>query len=195
MKLIIRIVFISFFSQLIFCQNNKNYIDEFGNLFKQVEIQHLKNVKKYTTKNNKVLLKYTDKIKGKIDSLTKNKIIHFLEESTKNKILKEKIIIINAGIIEGNCNIQNMKYYKEYKARVQNLKSVYYFEVISRKKKKYKNQIIDKSLIVFNSFFNYYSWNIPKIEKCGGTLIIFPDNNFVRISGDGNSYKIFDLLE
>ncbi len=141
MKLFIRIVFISFFSQSIFCQNNKNYIDEFGNLLTQVEFQRLKNVKKYTTKNNKVFIKYTDIVKGKIDSLTKNKIIQFLEESTKNKILKEKKIIINANIIEGNCNIQNMKSYKEYKARVQNLKSIYYFEVISRKKRNTKTKL------------------------------------------------------
>lgn len=87
-----------------------------------------------------------------------------------------------------------MDSYNNYKYRIKLYDSVSYFEVKSEKSRRYKDQLVDNKKLIFDNFFPYYKWKIKKKTKCGGTLVIYPNNTFDRFIGDGNSFSLFDLL-
>ena len=194
MKYIFIIIFsLSIYSK-IDAQNSTKFFDEFGNELKQEEIKATNVNQKYFVNDSTIIIKQKY-YSGKIENLLKTKIIEFLESKSGKQIKKENNIIINAGIVEGNCNIQNMTSYEKYLERINLLEKVSYFEILSKKKRKYRNQIIDENLLIFSNFFKFHKWKMKRIQKCGGTLVIFPDNSFVRIIGDGNSFDVFNIVK
>lgn len=196
--IIMKYIFIIIISLSIYskvdAQNSTKFYDEFGNEFKEEELKITNLEQKYVLNDSVIIIKLKY-YSGKIKNVLKTKIIEFLESKSGTQIKKDDRIIINAGIVEGNCNIQNMTSYEEYLERIGHLEKVSYFEILSKKKRKYKNQIIDENLLILSNFFKYHKWKMKRIHKCGGTLVIFPDNSFVRIIGDGDSFDVFEIVK
>lgn len=195
MKTYFHFLVLFIFSISVFSQNSIIYIDEFEKKLTEEEFNQLEGVNESYIFNNYVKVIKYNQYSGIVSDSMRARIIEFLNTKSSKSILNADTIIINAGIMEGNCNISNMPSYKNYLQKINDLNNIKYFELISKKSKKYKEQLVDDSLLIYDNFFKYYKWNIKRIEKCGGTLIIYPNNKFFRIAGDGNSHTIFDVLK
>ncbi len=189
-KLIVALLLFFSVSTLI-AQKKVKYIDEFGKELTKKQVENLEIVK---GKENLFYVKY-GKIEGVIHDSLKHKIIHFLKEKTNKVIDPTSILIISSNISEGNCNIQNLTAYADYKSKIEKLQNAIYFEVSSQENTDYFEQIFDEEKLIFDNFFPYYKWEVNPLYKCGGDLLIFPDNTFIRLQGDGNITAIFTLLK
>ena len=172
-------------------QKKVTYIDEFGKELKRKQVENYNLVR---GNGNVFFVKY-GKIEGNITDSLKDKIIAFLSEKSNQIIPSNHILILSSNISEGNCNIQNLRAYDDYRAKINQLQNTTYFEVTSQKNTQFTGQIWDEELLVFNNFFSYYKWDVDAINKCGGTLLIFPDNKFIRLEGDSNDLDVFDILK
>ena len=177
--------------QLLTFAQKKTYVDEFG---KTIYKKEAKLFSKYRMPEKMVLVKY-DRFEGELSDSLKHAIFAFLEKEIGSTIDRNKVVVIEANINEGNCNIRNMSIYNQHLTKIETFKNVAYFEVISQYNPSYEGQVVDQNGIIFNPFFSYYKWSIPRIEKCGGTLLIFPNNQFIRLAGDGGQKDLFPLLE
>ncbi len=189
-KLIVALLLFFSVSTLI-AQKKVKYIDEFGKELTKKQVENLEIVK---GKENLFYVKY-GKIEGVIHDSLKHKIIHFLKEKTNKVIDPTSILIISSNISEGNCNIQNLTAYADYKSKIEKLQNAIYFEVSSQENTDYFEQIFDEEKLIFDNFFPYYKWEVNPLYECGGDLLIFPDNTFIRLQGDGNITAIFTLLK
>ncbi|MBN8566083.1 MAG: hypothetical protein J0M25_05050 [Flavobacteriales bacterium] len=180
-----------FFHIVLMAQKKPIYLDEFGKKITKKEARSFSN---YEMPNNYVLVKYQS-YDGTISDSLQNKIVDFLEKESGTTIDRNKVVVIEGNINEGNCNIRNMSIYHQHVTKMKSFKNVHYTEVISQYNPKYEGQIVDQNGLIFGSFFSYYKWKIPAIEKCGGTLLIFPNNQFIRIAGDGFADEVFKILE
>jgi hypothetical protein len=186
------IALLLFFSvSTLVAQKKVKYIDEFGKELTKKQVENLEIVK---GKENLFYVKY-GKIEGVISDSLKHKIIHFLNEKSNKVIDSTSILIISSNISEGNCNIQNLTAYADYKLKIEKLQNAIYYEVSSQENTDYFEQIFDEEKLIFDNFFAYYKWEVNPLYKCGGDLLIFPDNTFIRLQGDGSSSTIFTILK
>lgn len=191
-KLIFCLIFISSINST-FSQKKINYADEFGKTLNKKEFKELKKENKSYLIDKIEIIRYSFYSKS-ISKKLYNDIKNLLIEKSNQEIPKNNIIVINAGIMTGNCNIQNMQSYDDYINKIKTYQNISYFEVKSHESKKFNNQLVDDERIIFDNFFPYYKWKTKKRNKCGGTLILYPNYIIQRLAGDGTSFNLFSIL-
>lgn len=193
----ITIILIFILNTIAYSQN-KEYINDFENPLSKTEFQKIKKDGGVVVrlKNNKHSKKGIIPIEynGQISDSLKLKIINFLESNSNFKINNTDKIIIDYAI-DHNCNVINNVNFNRYIKTIEENEDLALFLVIDNYDDKAKNQIVDNSGLIKNNFFKYINWNLDNQYKCGGVLLIYPDNSFLRIYGEYNPMDIFDRIK
>lgn len=193
----ITIILIFVLNTITYSQN-KEYVNDFGKPLSKTEFQKIKKdggvVIRF--KNNKHSKKGIIPIEynGQISDSLKLEIISFLESNANFKIKKTDKIIIDYAI-DHKCNVINNINYNRYIKTIEENEDLSLFIVIDNYDDKAKNQIVDNSDLIKNNFFKYINWNLDNPYRCGGVLLIYPDNSFLRIYGEYNPMNIFDRIK
>lgn len=185
---IIQIILITLFVNTISYAQSHKYKDDFGNLLSNEQYKELKDkggikikLKKGNIRFGIIPIEY----RGSISDSIRLILVRFLESNSNLKIEPTDRIIIDYAI-NHRCNIFNNIKLKEYIKTVEQMTDLAVFFVIDEYDEKVKSQIVDNSDLVKNIFFNYINWNIKEDYKCGGALVIYPDDTFIRIYGEYN---------
>lgn len=193
----ITIILIFLLNTITYSQN-KEYVNDFGNRISKTEFQKIK-------KAGGVVIRLKDKkpikkgiipreYNGQISDSLKLKIINFLESNANFKIEKTDKIIIDYAI-DHKCNVINNINYNRYIETIEESEDLSLFIVIDNYDDKAKNQIVDHSNLIKNNFFKYINWKLDNPYRCGGVLIIYPNNSFLRIYGEYNPMDIFEIIK
>ncbi len=190
MKNLIQILLTTLILNTFSYSQNKVYIDDFGKLLSKKDFGKLKGKGgvKIRLKNKKygiIPIEY----KGTISDALKSKIIHFLELNSNFKIASNDTIIIEYAI-DHKCNIVNNINLKKYIKAIKEKEKSALFIMVDNYDEKIKSQIVDSIDLIKNNFFNYINWPLTDTYKCGGTLLIYPNNSFFRIYGEHDPMKI-----
>ena len=173
------------------------YIDDFGNKLSKEQFKELKSQGgiKVKFKNNQSYVGIIPiKYKGIISELVKVKVIKYLENNANFKIEHKETIIISYAI-NHKCNIVNNINFKKFIKRVSKEKNLCLFMVIDKYDEMVKNQIVDSDELIKDNFFRYAKWNLKEAYKCGGALIIYPDNSFYRVHGEYNPMDVYNQFK
>ena len=180
---------------------DKEYVDDFGNVLSKTEFKKLKEKGGFVIrlKKNKRFNKgiIPREYYGQISDSLKSSILNFLESNSNFKVSPNDKIIINYAI-DHKCNIingPNNSNFKLYLKTITKNKDLALFIVIDDYDDKAKNQIVDRYDLIKNNFFKYIHWDLDSQYKCGGVLLIYPDNTFLRIYGEYNPMDIFDRVK
>ncbi|KJD34981.1 hypothetical protein PW52_12860 [Tamlana sedimentorum] len=177
---------------------NKNYVNDFGNPLTKTEFLKIK--KEGGTvirlKNNIYYKKGIIPVEynGQISDSLKFEIIKFLESNANFKIKKTDKIIIDYAI-DHKCNIINNINFNHYIKTIEEKKDISLFIIIDNYDDNAKDQIVDNSDLIKNNFFKYINWNLDNEYRCGGVLLIYPNNSFLRIYGEYNLMDIFERIK
>ena len=120
--------------------------------------------------------------------------LKFLESNSNFKINSKDNLIIDYAI-DHKCNVINNINFSLYLKTIEENQNLALFLVIDNYDDKAKNQIVDNSDLIKNNFFKYINWNLDDQNKCGGVLLIYYDNSFLRIYGEYNPMDIFERVK
>ncbi len=177
---------------------NKEYVNDFGKSLSKTEFQKIRKdggvvIKLKNSKHSKKGI-IPKEYNGQISDSLRLKIVNFLESNCNFKINNTDKIIIDYAI-DHKCNVINNINFNRYIKTIEENEDLALFLVIDNFDDKAKNQIVDNSDLIKNNFFKYIYWNLDNQYKCGGVLLIYPDNSFLRIYGEHNPMDIFDSLK
>jgi hypothetical protein len=177
---------------------NKEYVNDFGKSLSKTEFQKIRKdggvvIKLKNSKHSKKGI-IPKEYNGQISDSLRLKIVNFLESNCNFKINNTDKIIIDYAI-DHKCNVINNINFNRYIKTIEENEDLALFLVIDNFDDKAKNQIVDNSDLIKNNFFKYIYWNLDNQYKCGGVLLIYPDNSFLRIYGEYNPMDIFDSLK
>lgn len=172
------------------------YIDDFGNHVSKKQFKELKKqgsikirLKNKTISHGIILKEYY----GNISDTLKLKVMHFLEQHSTFKINPKENIIIQYAI-DHRCNIVNNINLKKYISAINKRDNVVLFLMVDNYDEKIKSQIVDETDLIKNNFFNYINWPLSDVYKCGGALLLYPDNTFLRIYGEYDPMNILNRI-
>jgi hypothetical protein len=193
----IQITLIIFVISTASYSQNKNYMDDFGNLLSKEQFKEIKRkggfevrLKNSHAKFGIIPVEYG----GTINNTLRLNIISFLEANAAFKISSDDIILIDYAI-DYRCNVANNINFNKFIKAISERKNVALFLMIDNYDEVYKKQIVDKDDIIKNNFFKYINWKLRDDLKCGGALIVYPDNSFLRVYGEFNPMDILKKLE
>ncbi|GAA3613183.1 hypothetical protein Q4Q39_03765 [Flavivirga amylovorans] len=195
-KKLIQTLLITIITSTISYAQNSKYIDDFGNSLSKTEFKELKKkggIKIRLKNNNTKYGMIPDQHKGYISDSLKFEITGFLELNSNIKIAPNDTIIIEYAI-DHKCNIVNNINLKKYIKAIEKRKGLLLFVMVHKYDEKIKTQIVDNKDLIKHNFFNYMNWHLSNVYKCGGTLLIYPNNSFLRIYGEHNPMEILKKL-
>ncbi|MFI1771587.1 hypothetical protein [Thalassobellus citreus] len=192
----ITIILIIILSKTAYSQN-KEYINDFGTPLTKIEFKKIRRdggvVVRHKNNNHSKKGIIPIEYNGHISDSLKLKIINFLESNSNFKIDNTDKIIIDYAI-DHRCNVINNINFNRYIKTIEENEDLALFLVIDNYDNNAKNQIVDSSDLIKNNFFKYIHWNLEYQYKCGGVLLIYPDNSFLRIYSEHNPMDIFDKI-
>lgn len=197
MKNLFQILLVTLVLNTFSFSQKEKHIDDFGNSLSKTQFKELKNkggikirLKNKNEKYGIIPYEYT----GHISDSLKSKIIHFLELNSSFKIAPKDTIIIEYAI-DHRCNIVNNINLIKYLKSIKEKENLVLFIMVDNYDEKIKKQIIDNTDLIKNNFFNYINWHLEDVYKCGGTLLLYPNNSFLRIYGEHNPMEILKKIK